>query len=272
MAALCEDKSDIDLLGDSNGTRQILTACVESISLMEWSYCSARMASFLVCSSFSLFSTALWSDLGVDSSRWFLRALYCLVWVLQVSWNCFLIWSSLDWEQYWLLSNMCVCVWFVIGSVAKCFLYLEALGLLSDLHDMLPPQLPLPPLVVLQLVCELGLVLGTDQLGPRLLDRPQMPELQLLHRLVMPEQHGVLQVLLRLPFVQLLEKTGENSGWRWDRSRWWPVVVSACWSTSRARSCSTLCLAMRTLRLNRRHSSSRYCLCLLSKLASSSAW
>lgn len=62
-----------------------LTACVESISLMEWSYCSARMASFLVCSSFSLFRTALWSDLGVVSSRWFLRALYCRVCVLQVS-------------------------------------------------------------------------------------------------------------------------------------------------------------------------------------------
>lgn len=83
----------------------VLTACVESISLMEWSYCSARMASFLVCSSFSLLSTALWSDLGVVSSRWFLRALYCLVWVLQVSWNCFLIWSSLDWRRQKMFSK-----------------------------------------------------------------------------------------------------------------------------------------------------------------------
>lgn len=66
---------------------------------------------------------------------------------------------------------------------------------------MLAPQLPLPPLVVLQLVGELSLVLGPDQLCPRLLDRPQVSELQLLHRLVMPEQHGVLQVLLCLPFV-----------------------------------------------------------------------
>lgn len=80
----------------SHNLNQLLTACVESISLMEWSYCSAKMANFLVCSSLSLFSTALWSDLGVVSSRWFLRALYCLVWVLQVSWNCFLIWSSFD--------------------------------------------------------------------------------------------------------------------------------------------------------------------------------
>lgn len=66
---------------------------------------------------------------------------------------------------------------------------------------MLAPQLPLPPLVVLQLVGELRLVLGTNQLCSRLLDRPQVPELQLLHRLVMPEQHGVFQVLLCLPFV-----------------------------------------------------------------------
>ncbi|KAA8586833.1 hypothetical protein FQN60_000669 [Etheostoma spectabile] len=56
------------------------------------------------------------------------------------------------------------------------------------------------------LVGELCLVLGPDQLCPRPLDRPQMPELQLLHRLVMSEQHGMLQVLLCLPFVQLLKK------------------------------------------------------------------
>lgn len=75
---------------------------------------------------------------------------------------------------------------------------------------MLPPQLPLPPLVVFQLIGELCLVLGADQLGSRLLDGPQVPELQLLHGLVMPEQHGVLQVLLCLPFVQLLNKNREN--------------------------------------------------------------
>lgn len=84
--------------------------------------------------------------------------------------------------------------------------YLQTLGLLSDLHHMLPPQLSLSPLVVLQLVGELCLVLGADQLGSRFLDGPQVPELQLLHGLVMPEQHGVLQVLLRLPFVQFLKK------------------------------------------------------------------
>lgn len=74
-----------------------LTACVESISLIEWSYCSARMASLRVCSSFSLFSMVLCSDLGVLSSSWFFRALYCRVWILHVSWNCFLIWTSLGW-------------------------------------------------------------------------------------------------------------------------------------------------------------------------------
>lgn len=76
-----------------------LTACVESISLMLWSYCSAKIANFRVCSSFSRFRTALCSLFGVVSSRWFLNALYCLVWILQVSWNCFFIWSSLDWGK-----------------------------------------------------------------------------------------------------------------------------------------------------------------------------
>lgn len=89
--------------------------------------------------------------------------------------------------------------------------YLEALGLLSDLHNMLAPQLPLPPLIVLQLVGELCLVLGPDQLCSCLLDCPQVPELQLLHRLMMPEQHGVLQVLLGLPFVQFLKNEGKNT-------------------------------------------------------------
>ena len=109
---------------------QVLTACVESISLMEWSYCSARMASFRVCSSFSLLSTALWSDLGVVSSRWFLRALYCLVWVLQVSWNCFLIWSSLDCRQKeteMLSEGVCV-VWSTVSYRVACQFTFRLLG------------------------------------------------------------------------------------------------------------------------------------------------
>ena len=82
--------------------------------------------------------------------------------------------------------------------------HLEALGLLADLHDVLAAQLALPPLVVLQLVGELGLVLQSDELGAHLLDDAQLPHLQLLHGLVVAQQHGVLQVLLRLTFVQLL--------------------------------------------------------------------
>lgn len=69
---------------------------------------------------------------------------------------------------------------------------------------MLAPQLPLPALVVFQLVGELGLVLESDQLAAHLLDGAEMAELQLLHGLMLAQQHGVLQVLLRLPFVQLL--------------------------------------------------------------------
>lgn len=66
---------------------------------------------------------------------------------------------------------------------------------------MLTPQLPLPALVVFQLVGELGLVLESDQLTAHLLDGTEMAELQLLHGLVLTQQHGVLQVLLCLPFV-----------------------------------------------------------------------
>ncbi len=77
-----------------------LTAWVESISLMEWSYCSAKMASLRCCSCFSRLRTALCSDFGVVSNRWFLSALYCLVWILHVSWNCFLICSSLDCRKW----------------------------------------------------------------------------------------------------------------------------------------------------------------------------
>lgn len=65
----------------------MVTACVDSMSLMEWLYCSDRMASLRVCSSFSRFRMFLCSDLGVLSSRWFFRALYCRVWILPVSWN-----------------------------------------------------------------------------------------------------------------------------------------------------------------------------------------
>lgn len=88
--------------------------------------------------------------------------------------------------------------------------HLEALGLLPDLHDVLAPQFSLPPLVVLQLVGELRLMLSADQLLSGLLDAPQVPELQFLHGLVVSEQHGVLQVLLRLPLVQLLDGSEEG--------------------------------------------------------------
>lgn len=82
--------------------------------------------------------------------------------------------------------------------------YFQTLGLLPDLHGVLAPEFPLPPLVVLLLVGELRLVLQTDELSPRLLDGVELAELQLLHGLVVAEQHGVLQVLLGLTLVKLL--------------------------------------------------------------------
>lgn len=105
------------------------------------------------------------------------------------------------------------CVWFTVDSILEKHPragHLEALWLLPDLHDVLAPQFPLPPLVVLQLVGELRLVLSAYQLLPCLLDASQVPELQLLHGLMVSEQHGVLQVLLRLPFVQLLDREEEG--------------------------------------------------------------
>lgn len=76
---------------------------------------------------------------------------------------------------------------------------------------MLASEFPLPPLVVLLLVGELGLVLQADQLSPSLLDVVELAELQLLHRFVVPEQHGVFQVLLGLSLVQLLSMwTGKD--------------------------------------------------------------
>ncbi|TNN64141.1 hypothetical protein EYF80_025639 [Liparis tanakae] len=88
---------------------------------------------------------------------------------------------------------------------------LLALGLLPDLHGVFLPQLLLAPLVVLHLVGELRLVLRPDQVGPRPLHQAQLPELQLLGRLVVPQQHRALQVLQGLLLVQLL---GDDKGTR----------------------------------------------------------
>lgn len=85
--------------------------------------------------------------------------------------------------------------------------HLQAPGLLADLHDVFAPELALPPLVVLLLVGELRLVLQADQVGPLALDGVELAELQLLHGLVVPQQHGVLQVPLGLTLVQLLVGT-----------------------------------------------------------------
>lgn len=89
--------------------------------------------------------------------------------------------------------------------------HLQTLGLLANLHGVLASEFPLPPLVVLLLVGELGLVLQADQLSPGLLDVVELAELQLLHRFVVPEQHGVFQILLGLTLVQLLSmRTGKD--------------------------------------------------------------
>lgn len=69
---------------------------------------------------------------------------------------------------------------------------------------MLSVQLPLPPLVVLELVLQLRLVLQPDQVHAQLLQRVQLPVLELAGGLVVPDQHGVLHLLLRPLFIQFL--------------------------------------------------------------------
>lgn len=76
------------------------------------------------------------------------------------------------------------------------FQHLQVLWLLPELHEMLPVQLPLSPLVVFQLVLELSLVLQPDQVHSQLLQRVQLPVLQLARRLVVPDQHCMLHFLL----------------------------------------------------------------------------
>lgn len=82
--------------------------------------------------------------------------------------------------------------------------YFQTLGLLPDLHCVFASEFPFPPLVVLLLVGELRLMLQSDEFGPCLLDGVELAELQLLHGLVVAEQHGVFQVLLGLTLVKLL--------------------------------------------------------------------
>lgn len=72
----------------------------------------------------------------------------------------------------------------------------------------------LTPLVVVHLIGQLTLVLRADEVGPCVLHQAQLTELQLLGGLVMPQQHGTLQILLSLPLIQLLQ--GDK---RWNAAK-----------------------------------------------------
>lgn len=84
--------------------------------------------------------------------------------------------------------------------------HLEVFGLLPELEDVFAVQFSLSAVIVLDLVLQLSLVLQADQIHAQLLQRFQLPVLQLLSGLVMSDQHGVLHLLLRLLFIKLLEK------------------------------------------------------------------
>lgn len=85
--------------------------------------------------------------------------------------------------------------------------HLEVFGLLSQLEDVFAVQFSLSAVIVLYLVLQLSLVLQTDQIHSQLLQCFQLPVLQLLSRLVVSDQHGVLHLLLRLLFIQLLQES-----------------------------------------------------------------
>lgn len=93
-------------------------------------------------------------------------------------------------------------LYFIDGGMLS---YLEALRLLTDLHAVLLPEFLFTPLVVVHLIGQLTLVLCADEVGPCVLYQAQLTELQLLGGLMMPQQHGALQILLSLPLIQLLQ-------------------------------------------------------------------
>lgn len=92
------------------------------------------------------------------------------------------------------------------GRVAVFRRYLQALGLLPDLYGVFLSQFLLSALVVLHLIGQFRLMLCSDQVGSSSLHRAQLPELELLGGLVVPQQHGTLQILLGLLLVQVLEE------------------------------------------------------------------
>lgn len=96
----------------------------------------------------------------------------------------------------------CICP----GRVAVFRRYLQALGLLPDLYGVFLSQFLLSALVVLHLIGQFCLMLCSDQVGSSSLHRAQLPELELLGGLVVPQQHGTLQILLGLLLVQVLEE------------------------------------------------------------------
>lgn len=84
--------------------------------------------------------------------------------------------------------------------------HFQTLGLLADLHCVFASEFSLSPFVVILLIGEFRLVLQADQLSSCLLDGVKLAELQLLHGFMVPEEHGMFQVLLGLTLVKLLRR------------------------------------------------------------------
>lgn len=87
-------------------------------------------------------------------------------------------------------------------------------------------QLLLTALVVFQLVRELRLVLQAGELRAGALDGVQVPELQLLGGLVLAQQHGTLQILLGLLFVQLLKEGKTTPGMKFHGDQLFPSSIA----------------------------------------------
>lgn len=71
--------------------RNACTDCFWSISAILCSYCSPRRANLRRWSSLSFLITPFCWSRGVEAKTWAFNALYCRVWILTVSLNCFRI-------------------------------------------------------------------------------------------------------------------------------------------------------------------------------------
>ena len=122
-----------------------LTDCFCSISAIVCSYWSPKRAILRRCSSFSFRMVLFCSSFGVFWSTCVFNALYCLVWILHVSLNCFLISTSFCFKLFGCCFVSSACFFFnslcalriysswLFNSVECCLQMWSSLTLCTDL-------------------------------------------------------------------------------------------------------------------------------------------